>query len=72
LIPFSVILRKFRGSWQKIEFVQSIFNPYNSPDRMLWSRPEVAGSKLKLEKAKKLGIPQLSEAELLEWVSPNA
>jgi DNA ligase (NAD+) len=31
---------------------------------------EAAGSKL--EKAKKLGIPQLSEAELLEWLSPKA
>jgi DNA ligase (NAD+) len=31
---------------------------------------EDAGSKL--EKAKKLGIPQLSEAELLEWISPKA
>ncbi|HIK33408.1 MAG TPA: NAD-dependent DNA ligase LigA [Oscillatoriales cyanobacterium M59_W2019_021] len=30
---------------------------------------EAAGSKL--EKAKKLGVPQLSEAELLEWVSPK-
>ncbi|MGB3240833.1 MAG: NAD-dependent DNA ligase LigA, partial [Geitlerinemataceae cyanobacterium] len=26
----------------------------------------------KLEKAKKMGIPQLSEAELLEWISPNS
>lgn len=30
---------------------------------------EAAGSKL--AKAKKLGVPQLSEAELLEWVSPK-